>query len=495
VADRRVTILCPESVLTTVGYRKLLECSSNRVLGRIFVDEAHVYATQDHFRTKFSNVFHLGAYGVPITFMTGTASEAVIQRVLAMFGLGRNVFVLNPHVRRNDLQYEIVESPVPEYLLERIVGEYGALESGRKMILFAHSRDRAAELAEFCRSKDMTVFQATAEMPRSERDAAITSFKSAGKSVMVATSLLAEGVDIGEVSTVVMAGLPYSVEQYAQMCGRAGRDGTGGKCVLVFDGSRYQVDKAGRTAVEQNYLADMNTVARNVTVCRKQVLDMYFRKFGLDCSDGPDETRCDICRLRASRPQSRPADQFSGPDPYAAVESSVARNRAFAVSSAVARQSDFAHNVLGILRIFERSGSVGGKPCIICAVRFGRLVVHTSQDKQNCFFAKRCVFCGFPASQHTEPKCKFRLARATAVCLKCLCPSESGGVIFHHDKMYSNCVGDFYMVAYKCAIAAFHNGDNRGHADFSRFIEFALAKNGDFANAVHIMVEYCTKFL
>src|SRR5207249_2607029 len=104
--------------------------------------------------------------------------------------------------------------------------------------------------------------------------------------VMVATSAFGLGIDKPDIRYIIHYQAPASLERYLQEAGRAGRDGYGARCILLFDGSRFEIlrrEDARRLRAVVEYAND--------TGCRSVALRRYF---------GDEDTtpcgRCDLCR-------------------------------------------------------------------------------------------------------------------------------------------------------------------------------------------------------
>lgn len=91
------------------------------------------------------------------------------------------------------------------------------------------------------------------------------------------------------------------MEQYAQMAGRGGRDGSVCKVTLLYN--RERVSAAGSVEPEALSAAkSMWNVAQKDGVFRKRVLADYFEGYGSSCKL-EDPTVCDICAKISSRPR------------------------------------------------------------------------------------------------------------------------------------------------------------------------------------------------
>lgn len=113
---------------------------------------------------------------------------------------------------------------------------------------------------------------------------------------MVATSAFGLGIDYKHVRNVVCFGLPFSIEEFIQQTGRAGRDGKQALTELMFNASKEKfqlhVDQMPESRSKSSF-SNMLQFATN-DVCRRRLLSRYFDQCEIDCSYGAYE-RCDVC--------------------------------------------------------------------------------------------------------------------------------------------------------------------------------------------------------
>lgn len=127
----------------------------------------------------------------------------------------------------------------------------------RKALVFAPTRrlvdTLSTELAAMLpRRRAISVLAHHGSLERTVRERSETEFAAAGDAVLVATTTLEVGVDIGDVDFVVLVGAPPGTRSLLQRIGRAGRR-IGCTRVLALP----------RTAVEQAALASMLVAARD----------------------------------------------------------------------------------------------------------------------------------------------------------------------------------------------------------------------------------------
>ncbi len=263
---------------------------------RVFFDEAHTLLT-DEFRDPLQFLPAL-ATRIPVVLLTATASTAMAKALKQLF-----LFDSLPDVRagtdRPNIAYEVrkVKMTKKSAIIAEDAGM--ALRSPLdRVIVFCPSRERVAGLSEYLAGKGLVVHSITAEVDREQRTLTVGQWMHKGQ-VMVATSAFGAGVDYPYVRLVILDGLPHSMVDYVQMCGRAGRNGASSKAVLLFDSdSELQRVKKMRTHLGESRLEFMLSFADSTEVCRREFITFYFDGVGVPC--GSDEYRCDICTLSKS---------------------------------------------------------------------------------------------------------------------------------------------------------------------------------------------------
>ncbi|MFD7433343.1 DEAD/DEAH box helicase [Streptomyces sp. NPDC059861] len=98
-----------------------------------------------------------------------------------------------------------------------------ALHKGEKRLVFCDSRRQVEELGAALRARDVTVFLSHASLSSDERARSEQAFAEARDCVIVATSTLELGIDVGDLDRVVQIDAPGSVASFLQRIGRTGR--------------------------------------------------------------------------------------------------------------------------------------------------------------------------------------------------------------------------------------------------------------------------------
>jgi ATP-dependent Lhr-like helicase len=97
------------------------------------------------------------------------------------------------------------------------------LHRGEKRLVFCDSRSRAEQLSSSLRTHSVRTFVSHASLSLSERRQAEAAFAEERDCVIVATSTLELGIDVGDLDRVVQIDSPSTVSSFLQRMGRTGR--------------------------------------------------------------------------------------------------------------------------------------------------------------------------------------------------------------------------------------------------------------------------------
>jgi ATP-dependent Lhr-like helicase len=225
-------------------------------LRAIVVDEVHAFAGDDR-------GWHLLAVLERLTKVTGRA----IQRVGLSATIGNPLEMLewlqgSSRGMRSGIVVSADDSPASEPVLEGAAGGRSArgaethppedieldyvgsvsnaatliasLHRGEKRLVFCDSRQLVEEIGAALRERGITTFLSHASLPIDERRRAEQAFAEARNCVIVATSTLELGVDVGDLDRVIQVNDPPNVAAFLQRIGRTGRrPGSGRNCLFV----------------------------------------------------------------------------------------------------------------------------------------------------------------------------------------------------------------------------------------------------------------------
>ncbi|BFU45760.1 DEAD/DEAH box helicase [Krasilnikovia sp. MM14-A1004] len=98
-----------------------------------------------------------------------------------------------------------------------------ALHAGEKRLVFCESRQTVEELGQLLRERGITTFLSHASLSADERRRSEDAFAEARDCVIVSTSTLELGIDVGDLDRVIQIDAPSTVASFLQRLGRTGR--------------------------------------------------------------------------------------------------------------------------------------------------------------------------------------------------------------------------------------------------------------------------------
>src|SRR4051812_4958754 len=230
----------PDLLLTTPESLEAMLMSpsveAERLLGgvqAVIVDEIHAFAGDDrgwHLLAVLARLDRLAGREIQRVGLTATVGNPDwLLNWLVCGGKGeRRVVQAEGGGAELDLRVDWVAS-VPN--AAKVIS---ALHHGEKRLAFADSRARVEELAAALRSEGTTVFVSHSSVSRDDRRQAERAFAETRDCVIVATSTLELGIDVGDLDRVIQIGAPRTVASLLQRVGRTGRRaGTTRNCLFL----------------------------------------------------------------------------------------------------------------------------------------------------------------------------------------------------------------------------------------------------------------------
>jgi translation initiation factor 4A len=98
-------------------------------------------------------------------------------------------------------------------------------------VIFCSTRRKVDWLTTKLHEREFTVSAMHGDMDQGQREVIMKEFRSGSSRVLIATDLLARGIDVQQVSLVINYDLPASKENYIHRIGRGGRFGRKGVAI------------------------------------------------------------------------------------------------------------------------------------------------------------------------------------------------------------------------------------------------------------------------
>lgn len=191
-------------------------------LQAVIVDELHAFAADDRGWHLRSVLHRLDQYLMrPLQRVGLSATVSNPLELLEWFApQGERVVVGSASVSTDaDVTIDHVSS------LENAATVITRLHQGQKRLVFCDSRSSAEQLSSMLRGRGVRTFVSHASLSASERKQAEAAFSEEKDCVIVATSTLELGIDVGDLDKVIQIDAPSTVSSFLQRMGRTGRRG------------------------------------------------------------------------------------------------------------------------------------------------------------------------------------------------------------------------------------------------------------------------------
>lgn len=162
-----------------------------------------------------------------------------------------------------------------------------ALHPGQKRLVFVESRRRVEAVARSLRGLGVDTFLTHSSLSIEERAAAEHAFAEGRDCVIVATSALELGIDVGDLDHVLQVDAPSSVASFLQRMGRTGRrTGTRPNCTFLATEQDTLVQAAALLRLHaQGYVEPVRPVRRGAHLLAHQLLALSLQEGGIAQGD------------------------------------------------------------------------------------------------------------------------------------------------------------------------------------------------------------------
>lgn len=109
----------------------------------------------------------------------------------------------------------------------------------QRVIIFASSKIKVKDITRALLRKGFNVGEMHSDLDQKERDAVMYAFKTQQIDILVATDIVARGIDIDDIQLVVNYDLPHDAEDYVHRIGRTARANNDGNALTLVSEKEY----------------------------------------------------------------------------------------------------------------------------------------------------------------------------------------------------------------------------------------------------------------
>ena len=220
--------ISPERLQSKLVQQKIKEINLNLVA----IDEAHCISEWGHdFRPSYRKITILKELHPTVNFiaLTATANKKVLTDIAQNLEL-KNPKIFKKSFFKENLAYQIFKVDDKLLKLKQIF-----TKTKTPAIVYVNSRKKTEEIAQFLNANNFKSSFYHGGLSAFDKQTSYTNWMLEKTPIIVATNAFGMGIDKSNVGVVIHYDLPYSIENYIQEAGRAGRNGKKSFAVLLYN--------------------------------------------------------------------------------------------------------------------------------------------------------------------------------------------------------------------------------------------------------------------
>jgi translation initiation factor 4A len=195
-----------------------------------------------------------------VALFSATIPDQVVEVANKILNDPVRILIAPDSVRLDGIQQFYINLDREDHKFECICDLYKNLNISQAVI-FCNKRQKAEILAEKMSAQGFPVTCLHGELDKPERTRRMKDFVSGNTRVMVATDIIARGIDIQQISLVINYELPMNRENYVHRIGRAGRFGRKGTTINML----LPEEEAMMTDICEHYKMKVTILPENLS--------------------------------------------------------------------------------------------------------------------------------------------------------------------------------------------------------------------------------------
>ena len=218
----RVFDLLKRHVLVGNSFKSFILDEADEMLSRGFKDQIH-------------DVFVYLPKTCQVCLFSATMPSDVLELTHKFMNEPISILIPNEELTLEGIKQFWVGVEKDVWKFETLCDIYEGL-TVNQAIIYCNRKRKANWLTESLREKDFTVACIHSDMSQKERIDVIEAFKTGNERILIATDIVARGIDVQQVSLVINYDMPKYKETYIHRIGRSGRFGRKGVAINLLVG-------------------------------------------------------------------------------------------------------------------------------------------------------------------------------------------------------------------------------------------------------------------
>eukprot|EP00835_Amoeboradix_gromovi_P002967 NODE_182_length_15748_cov_0.173174.p3 type:complete len:348 gc:universal NODE_182_length_15748_cov_0.173174:3720-2677(-) len=185
---------------------------STENLSMFVLDEADEMLSRG-FKDQIYNIFQTLPGSVQVCLLSATLPDEAKDMTSKFMRDPVNIFVKREELTLEGIKQYYVNLVQEEHKLETLFDLYNSI-SVAQCVIFCNTRNKVNWLAEELKKKEFVVSFMHGDMTQEERSQIMNEFRTGSSRVLIATDLLARGIDVQQISLVINYDVPQSLENY-----------------------------------------------------------------------------------------------------------------------------------------------------------------------------------------------------------------------------------------------------------------------------------------
>ncbi|CAM1505682.1 Fc.00g113190.m01.CDS01 [Cosmosporella sp. VM-42] len=242
----RVQDMIQRRFLKTDGMKMFVLDEADEMLSRGFTEQIY-------------DIFQLLPQSTQVVLLSATMPQDVLEVTTKFMRDPVRILVKKDELTLEGIKQFYIAVEKEEWKLDTLSDLYETVTI-TQAVIFCNTRRKVDWLTDKLTARDFTVSAMHGDMDQAQRDLIMKEFRSGSSRVLIATDLLARGIDVQQVSLVINYDLPANRENYIHRIGRGGRFGRKGVAINFVTAEDVRMMRE----IEQFYSTQIEEMPMNV---------------------------------------------------------------------------------------------------------------------------------------------------------------------------------------------------------------------------------------